>query len=307
MKKILSIDGGGIRGIIPALVLAEIEKRTGKPMSEAFDLIAGTSTGGILALGLSKKDVGGPKYSAEDLVEIYRNRGKDIFPSSLWRSVGSLGNEEYSSTGIEKVLKEYFGNDILGNTLTKTLITSYDIQGRAPFFFKSWKKVHSMTEIRKVARATSAAPTYFEPALLDIGGIKRSLVDGGIFINNPTMSAYVEAKKLYPNEKDFYVLSLGTGELNRPISHSDAKDFGKIGWIKPLLSCVFDGVTDAVDYQMEQLLDENYIRLQTTLESADDDLDNVKNSNIIALEKEAKRLLVIYESKIQEVCKVLNN
>lgn len=79
MKKILSIDGGGIRGIIPALVLAEIEKRTAKPISTCFDLFAGTSTGGILSLGLTKADpFGRPEYSAADLAEIYASRGREI-------------------------------------------------------------------------------------------------------------------------------------------------------------------------------------------------------------------------------------
>lgn len=89
--KILSIDGGGIRGIIPALILAEIEQRTGKPICQMFDLIAGTSTGGILALGLTRPDdTGQPAYRAEDLVRLYKTEGPVIFPgpygtaSGLW-------------------------------------------------------------------------------------------------------------------------------------------------------------------------------------------------------------------------------
>jgi uncharacterized protein len=118
MKKILSIDGGGIRGLIPALVLAEIESRTGKAVAECFDLIAGTSTGGILAMGLARDDGNGkPRFSAGDLADIYQTRGKEIFSRSLWKgaaSLGGLADETYSHKGLEKVLEAYFGDDPMG-------------------------------------------------------------------------------------------------------------------------------------------------------------------------------------------------
>ena len=92
MKRILSIDGGGIRGLIPALVLAEIESRTGRAVGQCFDLIAGTSTGGILAMGLTRDDGNGkPRFSAGDLADIYQARGKEIFSRSLWKGAASLG------------------------------------------------------------------------------------------------------------------------------------------------------------------------------------------------------------------------
>jgi patatin-like phospholipase/acyl hydrolase len=112
MKKILSIDGGGIRGLIPALLLAETEKKTRKPISETFDLVAGTSTGGILALGLAKPNKKGkPKYSAKVLAKLYAEHGKEIFERSLWKgitSVGGITDEVYSQKGIESLLKKYF-------------------------------------------------------------------------------------------------------------------------------------------------------------------------------------------------------
>jgi patatin-like phospholipase/acyl hydrolase len=311
MKRILSIDGGGIRGLIPALVLAEIEARTGKPIAESFDLIAGTSTGGIIALGLSKDDGSGrPQYSARDLADIYQSRGKEIFPRSLWKgvsSVGGLTDEKYSAKGLEKVLEDCFGDDPFGSALTKILITSYDIQNREPLFLKSWKEEYRSVLMRHAARATSAAPTYFEPALVPIGGATKALIDGGVFINNPAVSAYVEAKRIFELENEFFVLSLGTGELIRPISYSEAKGWGKAGWLVPLLSCVFDGVSDAVNYQMKMLLGERYIRLQTTLSIASDDMDNATNGNVENLKAEAKRLIHTHKSEIEAICNHLKS
>ncbi|MFM9913729.1 MAG: patatin-like phospholipase family protein [Methylophilaceae bacterium] len=309
MRKILSIDGGGIRGLIPALVLAEIEARTGKSIAESFDLIAGTSTGGLLALGFSKDDGNGKaQYSATALADIYQKRGKEIFSRSLWKgisSVGGLTDELYSHKGIENILEEYFGDEPIGSGLTKTLVTCYDIQNREPLFLKSWRSEYGSVQMKHAARATSAAPTYFEPALVPIGSSIKAIVDGGVFINSPSVSAYVEAIRIFPEEKDFFVLSLGTGELIRPIEYSEAKDWGKAGWLMPLLSCMFDGVSDAANYQMNMLLGEKYIRLETSLSIASDDMDNTTNGNIENLRAEAKKLIRTHENEIDAVCELL--
>ncbi len=308
MKKILSLDGGGIRGIIPALVLSEMEKQTGKAIADSFDLIAGTSTGGILALGLSKQKDGKIQYSANDLANLYFDKGKDIFSRSFWKGVSSVAgitDEKYSQEGIESVLKSYFEEDKISNSKTNTLISSYDIENREPLFFKSWEDEWKDIPIRLISRATSAAPTYFEPAYFDINGTKRALIDGGVFINNPAMSAYVEATKLFPEETDFMVVSIGTGELIRKIPYQEAKNWGKIEWLSPLLSCMFDGVSDAVNYQLNELLDDKYFRFQTRLTTASDDMDIVTASNFDALRKEAKILIKNHKTKITELCRLL--
>lgn len=304
MKFVLSIDGGGIRGIVPALVLAELEKRLEKPVAGLFDLLCGTSTGGILALGLVKDAGNGlPQYSAADLVKIYQDRGREIFQRSFWRgvsSVGSMLDEKYSAKGLEKVLEEYFENEPMGSALTNVMVTAYDIQNREPVFMKSWHDKFRSLEMRFAGRATSAAPTYFEPALTPIGGAVRALIDGGVFVNNPAVSAYVEALRLYPGE-DIFVLSIGTGELIRPISFNEAKDWGKAGWMLPVLDCMFDGVSDAADYQLTQLLGDKYIRLQTDLSLAFDDMDNASAGNIALLTQEAKKLLATNKQKLLRI------
>ena len=139
IKKILSIDGGGIRGLIPAIILSEIELKTGKSIAKNFDLITGTSTGGIFALGLCKDNGNGKaQYSARELADIYQKRGKEIFSRSLWKATASLNgiaDELYSHKGIEKVLDDCFDDELFGASLTRVMITSYDIQNRQPLFF----------------------------------------------------------------------------------------------------------------------------------------------------------------------------
>src|SRR5215212_7541338 len=139
--KVLCIDGGGIRGLIPALVLAEVERRTGRPTADLFDLIAGTSTGGILACGLTRPGPDGkPLHSAEELAELFRTEGPRIFDRSLRKritSVDGLVDERYDDRGLNAALTRYLGDARLRDALTDVLLTAYDIRDRFAFFFRS--------------------------------------------------------------------------------------------------------------------------------------------------------------------------
>ena len=290
----LSIDGGGIRGIIPAQVLAHLEQHTNKPCSELFDLMVGTSTGGILALGLSLDD-GHDKalLSAKQLVKFYEEHGPEIFEQSLWRKVRSVGGifeEAYSHEALEEVLQRYFGDRTLSECRVPTMVTSYDIQHRHTVFLKSWHSDHSPLFCREAARATSAAPTYFEPASLEWASESRTLIDGGVFINSPSVSAYAEARKLFPDD-EIAMLSIGTGELIRAIPYEAAKTWGSALWVMSLLDCMLDGEAKAADHQMRLLLGENYLRLQTPLNYASDDMDDASKGNIRNLKQIARELI----------------
>uniref|UniRef100_UPI0038B6A4D1 patatin-like phospholipase family protein n=1 Tax=Wolbachia pipientis TaxID=955 RepID=UPI0038B6A4D1 len=306
-KYILLVDGGGIRGIIPAIILAEIEKRARKPIAEIFDLVAGTSTGGIVIAGLCKKDKqGNPQYSANDLVELYQKYGSYIFKSSfLRRSIFSwLNCTQYPHKNIEFVLDKYFGDDILKNTLSDVLITSYDIHNNCPFFFKSWKEGN--IKLKDALRAATAAPTYFIPKHLKINQINRVLVDGGVFANNPAACAYASGKRLFPND-DILLLSIGTGRTDRSIEYANSKRFGKIGWIKPLLNVMFASGLDCVNYQMNQVIGNRYVRIQSQLKLASADMDNITSKNIKFLQQEAKAMIEDNQKVIEKFCiEILN-
>ncbi|WP_395463393.1 patatin-like phospholipase family protein [Wolbachia endosymbiont of Cantharis cryptica] len=309
VKYILSVDGGGIRGIIPAIILAEIEKSAKKPIAEIFDLMAGTSTGGIVVAGLCKKDKqGSPQYSANDLVELYQEYGSYIFKSSfLRRSIFSWFNcAQYSHKNIEFVLDKYFGDDTLQNTLSNVLLTSYDIHNNHPFFFKSWKEDRDFIKLKDALRATTAAPTYFIPKHLKIDQIDRVLVDGGVFANNPAACAYASGKRLFPND-DILLLSIGTGRTDRSIEYANSKRFGKIGWIKPLLHVMFASSLDAVNYQLDQVIADKYIRIQSQLKIASSDMDNITSKNIKSLQEEANAMIEKNQELIDKFCiEILN-
>jgi len=305
--KVLSIDGGGIRGIVPALVLAEIERRTGRRIAEVFDIIAGTSTGGVLALGLVKPGAGGgPEFTAADLAALYEEQSARIFKRTLGRRLRSVGgalDQKYGSAGIEAVLDEHFRDTRLKDALTDVLITSYEIERRLPFFFRSSRaKLDPAYDfpMRLVARATSAAPTYFEPLRLaaDGGTDYYTLVDGGVFANNPAMCGFAEIRKTVPGA-DLLVVSLGTGELTRRLPYESAKDWGLLEWAQPLLSVVFDGVSDTTDYELTQILaPDRYYRFQTTLDEGSDDIDDVSATNICALRLQGERLIASASARL---------
>lgn len=292
--KILSIDGGGIRGIIPAIVLAELENQTGKPIAKMFDLIAGTSTGGILALGLTKpNEQGEPQYRATDLIELYEKEGPKIFQADWLHRAMSLGNltgPKYPAEDIEEVLQNYFQDATLDQALTPVLITAYEIERRLSWFFKSrHAKLRSERNFKmwEVARATSAAPTYFPPVKIvaESGNDYYSFVDGGVFANNPGLCAYVEAQKMFPQESEILLVSLGTGFSITRLQYEEAKDWGLAEWAQPVLNVVFDGIDDTVDYQLGKILstdpgNRTYYRFQTRLDKTSDALDNVDSQNL---------------------------
>src|SRR3954454_10510394 len=170
---VLSVDGGGIRGVIPAMVLADLEERTGKATAELFDLIAGTSTGGIIALALTVPgDDGKPRWTANDLVDLYLTEGPRIFHHTIGRMIESglgLLDEKYSARPLEEALSTYLGDAMVSEALTDVLVTSYDLEHRKPFFSKTDRAKQTPQHdwsMRAAARATAAAPTYFEPEKL---------------------------------------------------------------------------------------------------------------------------------------------
>lgn len=319
MKKVLSIDGGGIRGILPARLLHEIEKNVKKPAAEIFDLIAGTSTGGIIALCLSKADSKGkPAYSALEVLKLYEEYGKKIFNKSPWKSAMSLGNlvdAKFPAKGIEEVLNIYLGDAKLSEALTDVIIPCYEIEQRTPFFFKSRKARENPDydyKLKDVARATSAAPTYFQALKLKASAPVDyfALIDGGVFANNPAMCAYSEAKKVFGNDEQIMLVSIGTGQLTRPITFDESKDWGLLEWARPLLGVVFDGVSGTVDYQLNQLLSDdknlkNYYRFQTKLDIGNDNLDDASATNLRVLKLKGEDIISQNSDEISELCKIL--
>ena len=289
--KVLAIDGGGIRGLIPALVLAEIERRTERRIADLVDMIAGTSTGGILACALGRPE----PLPAAEVASLYVEEGPKIFDRSLLKQITSLGgylDERYDSKGLVRALERYLGDTPMSAATVPLLLTSYDTESRAIHLLRS-EGEHSGDSMVEASHATSAAPTYFEPVQLGAA----TLIDGGVFAINPSLCAYAEVGGTLD-----LLVSLGTGSHTRPLPYDKIKDWGQLEWARPVIDVVFDGGQDAVDLQLRSLLSDRYIRLQTELEAAGDELDDASTRNLELLRQEAEGLIADNDALIDDVC-----
>jgi len=311
---VLSIDGGGIRGIIPATILAAIEEGVGRQLHEVFDLVAGTSTGGIIALGIGTTAKAGRPYRPADLVGLYVENGPSIFKKDLITPVRSFIGPKYSPGSLERALEKFFGDTDLASALTPLLVSSYDLAAQLPYFFKSHRIASDPTynwKVRQIARATSAAPTFFPPLRLTGDGKEHALVDGGIFANNPGMAAYAEALNLYPDESEFFIVSVGTGDREDRITYAEAKGWGLIGWARQILPVIMDSVSEAVDYELDSVLGaasaQRHFRLQPRLTIAANEMDDTTPENLNNLKLEAEEFLRKNGPTIQTICAELRS
>ncbi len=270
--RILSLDGGGIRGVFTTALLSRLEAAA--PFLGAVDLIAGTSTGGIIALGLAAG------LRPEELTALYLRVGPRLFPA--WRR-GPLGfllklvSAPYRATGLERELNDCFGGRglrTLGDLPRRVLVPTFDLDsgdgpaattGRAhwkPKFFHNFPGPGSdaAERIVDVALRTSAAPTYF-PSY-------QGFVDGGVIANNPAMAALAQALHRDTGGQrleDVRVLSVGTGERPRAIRGA-RHDWGYVQWAGPLAQLITEGPMDTAVYECRQLLGERFHRLDSPLE-----------------------------------------
>lgn len=318
--KILSIDGGGIRGIIPAVVLGEIERRSGQPIASLFDLMAGSSTGSLLTVGLAVPDAqGNPRFTAEELTRLYEIEGATIFSRSMWRamqSFNSIATVKYPSEGIDTVLDYIFGELMLSDALGDILVTSYEIRRRQPWFFRSSKARHATTcnfRLHDVVRASTAAPTFFEPAQVFHPDAEDyfALIDGSMQANNPALCAFVEARNKHPEVQDFVMVSLGTGETRKPLDFEEARGWGVAGWAQHLMEITFDAMSSTVDYQLRHLMphcrdgEQHYYRFETRLATENEDLDNTSPANIAALKALGEGIIEQHDARIDKIVELL--
>ena len=341
---ILSIDGGGIRGLIPAVILTALEekiraeeKKQNKPekhLYQYFNLVAGTSTGGIIAAGLtspSPGDASVPAMDPKSLVNLYNEHGDEIFSRSIFRRVRdvlsdlrNIVQEKYDHENLVKLLRRYLGRRELKEALTDILITAYDIERRQTVYFRrkpiDVKEDFGNAYFWSACRATSAAPTYFEPAIVrDLSrGEKRALVDGGVFANDPAMKAFVEAIDRGATADDIYIVSIGTGQHVESYSYDDAKTWGPIEWINPakgapIINILMQGQAFSAEQQLNKVLNtedrQRYYRIDGDLklqgEPTSQAMDDASPENLDDLEEVANNIIKAHQKKLDEVAAYL--
>ncbi|XP_024524824.1 patatin-like protein 2 [Selaginella moellendorffii] len=277
-KRVLSIDGGGVRGLIASQILEHLEQclqdldGEHARIADYFDMISGTSTGGIMCLMLAVPDSQGrPLFTAKQITDFYLKNSSTIFPQSIFTAANGLFGPKYAAHPIERILKSYVGDLRMRDTLA--------IADASKNAF-----------LRDVARGTSAAPTYFSPVEFETTeGTRFNLVDGGLAANNPRF-------------EDLLVLSLGCGNQTVSYSAKEAAGWGALSWVThrngpPITNMLLNASSDMVDYAISALFqvglcEENFLRIQTsTLENATGQVDNSKPANLAELVKIGRQLI----------------
>ncbi|CAB4472607.1 unnamed protein product [Rhizophagus irregularis] len=279
---ILSIDGGGVCGILPALWLSEIEYRTHRPISHLFNMIAGTSAGGIIAAGLSvpswkklydsKKNPyyecsdSEPKFSASKLLNLYQDRAKDLFITTSNNNLWSFFKPKYTEQDRSSLFSEYFGKVRLNQALTELVIPAVDENNLAQthFFTRYDDRSYDSKEdtFFDTVMATTAAPTLFPPYKIKDRGI---FLDGALHLNNPTIAAYEKAIQYNAAKEKISVLSLGTGSYVPDPLNPDLYR-GSLFWAQNLHKVILPQQEGNADSSMYSLLGNRYQRWQVWLE-----------------------------------------
>ncbi|CAF1573799.1 unnamed protein product [Adineta ricciae] len=272
---ILSIDGGGIRGLLPAIWLAEIERRTNRSSASMFHMMAGTSTGAIIAAGLStpnRDNVCTPRYKAADIVKLYVDHSNEVFQKQSGRlyHVRRYFSQEakYVDDGRQKLFGRYFDHTLLSQVLTELVIPAVKNDTKLTHLFNRYdcRYNHAQDyELQDILMCTSAAPTYFPSYKMD----NCSYIDGGVQMNNPAMGAYDEAIRYGKSKDKIFILSLGTGDYVPNPLHPNASRHLLFYAMhsQQILNIVFDGPQYNMDVHMLSVLNkEKYQRWQLWFE-----------------------------------------
>ncbi|TCC97461.1 patatin-like phospholipase family protein [Pedobacter psychroterrae] len=331
MKKILSIDGGGIRGIIPGMFLVALEDKLKKEsrnpdaaIVDYFDFFAGTSTGGILTCLLlcpSKDHPTRPMFSAKAALDLYLEHGNEIFKMSFFKRLRAkfgLAGERYNSQIFERVLEKYFGETRLSQLIKPCIVSAYNIELRKTHFFRQQNAIARGNSrdfyLKDVCRATSAAPTYFSVAeIYSLAGVRYPLLDGGVFATNPALSGLIEVTKAYQQTRinDIHLVSLGTGQSKRSYDYEHFKKSSAMAIVPAILDIMMSGVAETSHFFLQQLFrsagkEKNYIRIEpSSLESIKEGLDAASPSNIQKLVALGDRTVSEHEHALNDIAKFL--
>ncbi len=311
---ILSLDGGGVRGIITAKILSMLEGLMGCKVSEKFNCITGTSTGAILAAGLSKPRRDKPseaQFWAGDILEMYRKKSKLIFSRSLWHKIRTLWGfwgPKYPKQGLEKTLEERFGHTRIHESVCDLIIPAWNTTKHQPFTFENFveKQYSKKTafdpkndskfrsqgySISEAISASTSAPSYFPTTKItdERDYSETTLSDGGLVANNPLLCAYARCYEHYDlKERPVFILSISTGRREQnPLHHEKARKMGLLSWISPLIDTLFEAQSINTQFFIDiiQKAENVFVmRLNFDLDEEQAEMDNCSKENIASLE-----------------------
>ena len=292
MKKfnVLTIDGGGIKGLRSLFIIKEIEDRMGMMSHEIFDLIAGTSTGGIIATMLALG------YSADEVIELYMNHGPKIFEKKCCRF--GWFRPKYDDDYLNQVISDYMMGRKLSDCQTELIVPAYNIETRDKILFKTNRGFDY--PLFDVVRATVSAQSYFKPHKID----GQRHIDGGNVINNPSMIAYVEYKKRW-SDRPLNMLSIGTGREEERIKKSQGGG-GLLTWAGPTVDILLVEQSQQTDYFMSKLEPYDYIRIEPVSTAGSVEMDNATKENLLMLKADGEQTIRQNDALIEAFIKKIS-
>lgn len=322
--KILSIDGGGVRGIIPCIFLSHLRKQLDihgnhTPFHQIFDIMSGTSTGSLISLSLVKPPAElTDKERLDTLTHMYTQDTKLIFPSSKWdswRYIKQLFRPKYNGKALKSLLRQTLKNYTLEEALTKLIVPAYDMHAMESYLFRKGNLRTSSHNfyLRDIGLASSSAPTYLPAARVKSLTDHQSycFVDGGIFCNDPALCVYSFAKKTFPKAKKFLIVSLGTGKHTMSYQCKEVRKWGALGWMNPLqhtplLAAYMDSQIESKDFILHNMSDVRVYRFQVSLDDITSAMDDSSDHNIDLLKQKAGALIMSNKRDIEHLVRQLS-
>jgi predicted acylesterase/phospholipase RssA len=316
--RILSVDGGGIRGIVPSVMLVALQQRLAQPVADYFDVVAGTSTGGLVAAALCAPGPGdAPRYTPTDILRLYTDRCRQIFHRSLLHTVRSLDGlrlPKYPAAGMNRFLLDVFGDMTLAQARRLLMLVTYDIERRSPHVLCSARALEDDAKnflVRDACRATTAAPTFFPAATItSLDGTVRHFIDGGVCSNDPTLPGFVEADQEFPG-RPVMLVSLGTGNLTESLDLARAPRWGAVGWASRILEVLEDGQSGMSENNLKHLArsrertGSSYVRFQPDVPPGLGRMDDTSHANVSGLVALAQEYCSTQEREFDRVARLL--
>ena len=307
-KRYLAMDGGGTKAIVPLVYLSYLEYQLNTPIVKIFDIMAGSSSGGILATALAlphpedymlPREEKRPKFTVNEIMGLYLDMSRKVFDCNLGNSIknlwGLLG-PRYDSSRLSDFLDEEYDGTKARELLTEVMTTAYDLDKQAPSAFNSQSDEHKDLLVKDLVMATTAAPTYFTPH--NIKNMGR-YVDGAIFAPTPAIWLLMGLERLFSSQpedlakeiENTTLVSIGTSSLDSNVSkrYDGAENWGLIKWVLQVFEIFDDGVTDTIDKQISALLKDNSYRLDVKVTDKEDlSLDSTDPERLSSLYELAK-------------------
>ncbi len=343
-------DGGGSRGIMSAIIAAKIEELTKERFSNLFKVSAGTSVGSFIAAGLhyakpeksdklpssavdtlfNFSDLYGDPYKASDMIELFEKETEHIFPPvSYLTSVGSIFWSSYKSTALDKVLNTYFQDLLLCQAKNTIYMPACEMATIKPCWFsnskieftsypknksvvKNYDEEFLKVKLFNVLKASSAAPTYFDPEEMTFNSRKFSFRDGGLFANNPSLYAYTETFKKYGHSCNYSIASFGTGMVSEESMLETKNNRGLYFWAKHSAAVIMEMTSRNTELQLQNLLpgegkDQNLFVLQPEISLQDYTLGGSSKEHMQHLKDAAYKCIEDREEELKVLCNKLTN